>query len=181
MNEVLCPAVSVCAARPVMLNPVPVALPCEIATLAVPVFFKVTLTDPLAPTSRLPKLMLGGFAVRFPCTPVPLSVIDVVGLLAVLVIRMLPETAPTLVGANCALKLVLWFAASVTGTDRPVALNPVPVALIAEIVALVFPVFVTVIVFGLLLPTDTLPNATLPGLATKVEFVATPVPTMLNT
>ena len=181
VNDVLCPAASVCADRPVMLNPAPVALPCEIATLAVPVFFKVTLTDPLAPTNRLPKLMLGGFAVRFPCTPVPLSVIDVVGLLAVLVIRMLPETAPTLVGANCALKLVLWFAASVTGTDRPVALNPVPVALIAEIVALAFPVFVTVIVCGLLLPTDTLPNATLPGLATRVEFVATPVPTMLKT
>jgi len=76
---------------------------------------------------------------------------------------------------------VLWFAASVNGTDRPVALNPAPLALIAEIVALAFPLFVTVIVCGLLLPTDTLPNATLPGLATKVAFVATPVPTMLTT
>jgi len=100
VNEVLCPATNVCAARPVMLNPVPDALACEIATLAVPEFVRVTLTDPLAPTSRLPKLMLVGFAVRLPCTPVPLSVIDVVGLLAVLVIRMLPETAPTVVGAN---------------------------------------------------------------------------------
>jgi hypothetical protein len=42
-------------------------------------------------------------------------------------------------------------------------------------------VFVKVIVCGLLLPTDTLPNATLPGLATKLELVATPVPTMLTT
>jgi hypothetical protein len=181
VNDVLCPAVSVCAARPVMLNPVPDALPCEIATLAVPEFFKVTLTDPLAPTSRLPKLMLAGFAVRFPCTPVPLSVIDVVGLLAVLVIRMLPETAPTVVGANCAINVVLWFAASINGTESPVALNPAPVALIAEIVALVFPLLVTVMVCGLLPPTDTLPNATLPGLATKVELVAAPVPTMLST
>ena len=164
-----------------MLNPVPVALPCEIATLAVPEFFKIMLTDPLAPTSRLPKLILVGFAVRLPCTPVPLSVIEVVGLLAVLVIRTLPAAAPTTVGANCAVKLVLWFAASTNGTDRPVALNPLPLALIAEIVALVFPVFVKVIVCGLLLPTDTLPKATLPGFATNVEFVATPVPTMLTT
>lgn len=86
VNDVLSPAASVCAVRPVMLNPVPVALLCEIATLAVPEFLRVTLTDPLAPTSRLPKLMLVGFAVRFPCTPLPLSATDTVGLLAVLVI-----------------------------------------------------------------------------------------------
>jgi hypothetical protein len=108
VNDVLCPAVSVCGvARPVMLNPVPDALPCEIATLAVPEFFKVTLTDPLEPTSKLPKLMLVGFAVRLPCTPVPLSATVTVGLLAVLVIRTLPEAAPTVVGANCAVKVVL--------------------------------------------------------------------------
>jgi hypothetical protein len=107
VNEVLCPALSVEGASPVMLNPVPDALPEEIATLAVPEFVKVTLTDPLAPTSRLPKLMLVGFAVRLPCTPVPLSAIATVGLLAVLVIRMLPEAAPTVVGANCAVKVVL--------------------------------------------------------------------------
>lgn len=108
VNDVLCPAFSVNgAASPVMLNPVPAALPCEIVTLAVPEFVKVTLTDPLAPTTRLPKLILAGFAVRFPCTPVPLSAIETVGLLAVLVIRMLPAVPPTVVGVNCAVKLVL--------------------------------------------------------------------------
>jgi hypothetical protein len=86
VNDVLCPAVSVCGVRPVMLNPVPDALPCEIARLPVPVFFRVTLTDPLAPTSRLPKLVLVGFAVRLPCTPLPVSATVTVGLLAVLVI-----------------------------------------------------------------------------------------------
>ena len=86
VKDVLCPAVRVCAAGPVMLNSVPVALPCEIATLAVPEFLRVTLTEPLAPTSRLPKLMLVGFAVRLPCTPLPLSAIDTVGSFAVLVI-----------------------------------------------------------------------------------------------
>jgi len=107
VNEVLCPAFSVDGVRPLMLNPVPDALPDEIATLAVPAFVRVTLTDPLAPTSRLPKLMLAGFDVRSPCTPVPLRATDTVGSLAVLVIRMLPATAPALVGANCAVKVVL--------------------------------------------------------------------------
>jgi hypothetical protein len=146
LNDVLCPAFSVKGvARPVMLNPVPDALPCEIATLDVPEFVRVTLTDALAPTSRPPKLMLAGFALRFPCAPVPLRAIDTVGLLAVLVIAMLPATAPTVVGAKCAVKVVLAFTASVNGVDSPVALNPVPLVLIAEMVALAFPVLVKVI------------------------------------
>ena len=86
VNDVLAPAVNVCAASPVILNPVPDALPCEIATLAVPEFLRVTLTDPPAPTSRLPKLILVGLAVRLPCTPLPLSATVTVGLLALLVI-----------------------------------------------------------------------------------------------
>ena len=65
--------------------------------------------------------------------------------------------------------------------DSPIALNPAPVALTAVIVALVFPLFVKVIDFWLLLPVATFPNASLPGFATSVEFVATPVPTMLKT
>jgi hypothetical protein len=51
--------------------------------------------------------MLAGFAVRFPRTPVPLSAIDTVGFVAVLVIMMLPAAMPTVVGANCAVKVVL--------------------------------------------------------------------------
>jgi hypothetical protein len=182
VNEVLCPAFSVNGvARPLMLNPVPEALPAEIATLAVPEFVRVTLTDPLAPTSMPPKLMLVGFAVKFPCTPVPLSAIETFGSLAVLVIRMLPAAAPTVVGANCAVKVVLWFTAKVIGVDSPVALNPVPVALTVKMVALAFPLLVKVIDCCPLPPVATFPNATLPGLASKVELVATPVPTMVTT
>lgn len=65
--------------------------------------------------------------------------------------------------------------------DSPVALNPVPLALIAEIVALAFPVFVKVINCWPLLPFVTFPNATLPGLAINVALAVTPVPTMLTT
>jgi hypothetical protein len=57
----------------------------------------------------------------------------------------------------------------------------VPVALTAVIVALAFPLLVKVIDCLPLLPVVTFPNATLPGLATKVELVVTPVPTMLTT
>ncbi len=42
VRDVLCPAVNVDGAdRPVMLNPVPDVLTCEMATLAVPEFVKV--------------------------------------------------------------------------------------------------------------------------------------------
>jgi hypothetical protein len=57
----------------------------------------------------------------------------------------------------------------------------VPLVLIAEIVALAVPVFLKVINCWTLLPVATFPNATLPGLASKVELVVTPVPTMLTT
>jgi len=57
----------------------------------------------------------------------------------------------------------------------------VPVVLIAEMVALAFPVFVNVIDCWPLLPVVIFPNATLPGLAINVEAVVTPVPTMLKT
>ena len=56
-----------------------------------------------------------------------------------------------------------------------------PLALIAVIVALAFPVFVNVTVCWLLLPTDTFPNATLPGFATMLELLVTPVPTIVTT
>jgi hypothetical protein len=108
VNDVVCPAFKVTGvARPVMLNPVPDALPAEIARLPVPEFVSVTLTEPLAPTSKLPKLTLGGFALRLPCTPVPISATDTVGLLEVLVIWTLPDALPAVVGANFAWNVVL--------------------------------------------------------------------------
>jgi hypothetical protein len=64
----------------------------------------------------------------------------------------------------------------VTGAVRPVTLKPVPVDAIAEIVALAFPELVSVTVCWLLLPTATVPNETLAGLAPRVELVTTPVP-----
>lgn len=59
---------------------------------------------------------------------------------------MLPTALPTLLGANFVVKLVLWPAASVIGAESPAMLNPVPLALIAEIVTPVLPAFVKLIV-----------------------------------
>jgi hypothetical protein len=60
-------------------------------------------------------------------------------------------------------------------------LNPVPLALTVKMVTLAVPLFVNVINCCPLLPVTTFPNATLPGFASNVELVLTPVPTMLTT
>lgn len=178
---VVWPAPSVVGTEsPLMLNPVPDAVPCEMVMLAVPGLVKVTLTDPPAPTSKLPKLMLDGFAAKLPCTPVPVSGTVTVGSLALLAIVMLPDAAPEVVGANCAVKLVLWLAARVSGVESPIAVKPAPAALTAEIVALVLPLFVSVMVCWPLLPTETFPNDTLPGFAVNAELVETPLPTKVT-
>ena len=47
-----------------IVNPAPLALAALIDRLAVPEFVSVTFTDELLPVIRLPKLMLGGFALN---------------------------------------------------------------------------------------------------------------------
>ena len=82
-----------------------------------------------------------------------------------LVIEMLPLAAPAVVGANDAVKEALWPALMFVGIASPLMLNPLPLALAAEIVRVAFPVFVRVMVCGELVElTCTLPKFTLPGL-----------------
>ena len=56
----------------------------------------------------------------------------------------LPLAAPALVGVKVAVNVTLWPAVSVTGTVSPLKLNPVPLAVAAEIVRLDPPVLVRV-------------------------------------
>ena len=143
VKDVFWPALTVTGTvRPVMLKPAPEALAAEIVTLADPEFVKVTGTDPLLPTSRLPKLMLDGFAERAPCVPVPVKA--TVGSDALLVIETLPEAFPVVVGAYTTVKFVPCPAVRVRGVVIPVTLNPVPLTLTCVTVALVFPVLVKV-------------------------------------
>jgi len=177
VNDVPCPADNIIGVvRPLMLKPVPEALAAEIETLAVPVFVNVTAMDAVLPVAKLPKTTLVGLGVSFPCVPVPLNGIVIVGSEALLEMVIVPAALPDAVGANSAVKDVVPPAATVAGTVSPVMLKPVPDALAFEIVTLVEPLFVSVIDCVLLLPTATLPNAKLPGFATRAVFAATPLP-----
>jgi hypothetical protein len=60
------------------------------------------------------------------------------------VIARLPLTLPPDVGENVTLKLTLWPALKVVGKLKPLAVNPEPVALAAEIVTVVPPELVRV-------------------------------------
>lgn len=128
VSDVFCPALIVTGtAMPLMLKPGPEALAAEIVTLAVPVLVKVTGTEPLLPTRRLPKLMLVGFAASAPWVPVPVSA--TVGSDALLVIEMLPVSIPVVVGSKTAVKFAVFPAAIVTGVVIPVTPKPVPLVL----------------------------------------------------
>ena len=97
-----------------------------------------------------------------------------------LVIVIEPDAAPVAVGENWAVNDVLCPAPKVNGRESPLMLNPVPVALAWEIVTLVLPVFVSVTVCGLDVPTTTPLKAMLPGFAINVEFAATALPAKLS-
>jgi len=60
------------------------------------------------------------------------------------VILTLPVTDPLAVGLNNTANDVLWPVVNVIGSVSPVRLNPVPLALAAEIVSVVPPVLVRV-------------------------------------
>jgi hypothetical protein len=77
---------------------------------------------------------------------------------------MLPVALPAVVGENLAVNDVLCPAFSVNGVVRPVMLNPVPDGDAEVTVNVAVPALVSVTVCVPLLPTDTLPKATLAGL-----------------
>jgi hypothetical protein len=177
VNEVLWPAFKVNGSdSPVILNPLPLALAADIVTLDPPELVKVSDKLVLLPTCMLPNARLVGFAVNAPAAkPVPESGMLEVGFEALEVMLTLPLAAPLVVGANCTVNEVLWPAFKVKGSDSPVILNPLPLALAAEIVTLDPPELVNVSDKLVLLPTCTLPNARLVGFAVSVPWVS-PVP-----
>ena len=69
------------------------------------------------------------------------------------VMLTLPLAAPLAVGVNTTVNDVLWPAFSVKGNASPLKLNPVPLALAAEIVRLDPPLLVSVSDKLVLLPT----------------------------
>jgi hypothetical protein len=174
LNVVLLPAEIVCGEKPVILNPAPVAPPCEIVRLALPVFVRVTVCELLLPTATLPKLTLDGVADSCDCAPVALRAIVVGEPGAFVVSEMLPEELPVEVGAKTALNVALLPAAIVCG-EKPGIVNPAPVTPPCEIVRLALPTFFSVTVCELLPPTLTLPKLTLDGVTVSCGCVPVPL------
>jgi hypothetical protein len=157
-NDVLCPAPSVRGVLTALtLKPVPEAVTCDTVKLAVPEFVKVTVWEPLLPTFTEPKLTAEGLAPSWPWVPVPDRAIAAGEPGALLTIETLPVAAPAEVGAKMAANEALLPALIVIGKLAPLTLNPVPEADACVTVRVALPLFVSVIVWVALLPTDTLP------------------------
>ena len=89
------------AERPDMLKPVPETIVCEIDRAAVPVFETVTVWVAELMTVRLPKLIAVGVTLMAgvdSATPVPVRLTVRGVLVALLLIEMLAEAVPVVVG-----------------------------------------------------------------------------------
>jgi hypothetical protein len=110
-----------------------------------PVLVSVSDKFALLPTWTLPNTRLVGLAPRAPCvTPVPESGMLKLGFEPFEVMVTLPLAAPLAVGLKSTVNEVLWPAVNVKGKDRPFKLNPLPLAVAAEIARLDTPVLVSV-------------------------------------
>ena len=106
--------------NPLMENPAPVTLACEIVTDDPPVLVSVSERFARLPTCTLPNARLAGFALNVPgVTPVPESGMVNVELDPLEVMVTLPLTAPAAAGANFTVNEVVWFAFNVRGSVRP--------------------------------------------------------------
>ena len=156
------------AVTPLTLNPLPAALILVIWTAAVPVFVTVTFCVALLPTDTLEKLKLVGLAVNCPSiavVPVPDKPIVAVGVFgSLLVIAMLPVTAPAVVGAKLATTGTDWPALIVFGVAIPLIPNSAPFSVITETVKSAPPLLAITRFAVPFWPTVTLPKSTVLGL-----------------
>lgn len=129
--------------------------------LPVPVFWIVTLCDPLLPVVTLPNARLAGdteIAGAAAAAPVPVMLTILLEVDALLEIETLPDDALVVVGANFTLKLAEAPAAIVAGVPIPATEYPVPLATRELSVKLALPVFCTDTVCVADWPTVTLPK-----------------------
>lgn len=97
-------------------------------------------------------------------------------LAALLMMLRLPTKLPLVAGTNVALSKAACPAARVSGNDNPGSLNPAPLMLICERVALELPVFVTVTLCVAVAPVVMLPKLSALGDALSWTTGETPVP-----
>jgi len=167
---------------PLMLNPVPVAVACEIVTLDEPVFVIESAKVTLLPTWALPKARLAGLALSWPGAVCALAVVPVP-------VRgmassgpetsRLPPTVPADCGAKATFNPTLRPTPRVRGNVGPLKENPLPDVWIAEMVTGQERAFVSTTGNVDVAPIVTWPNETIEGLAvTASEFL--PVPSALR-
>jgi hypothetical protein len=110
--------------------------------------------------------------------PVPVPDTETVAgeFVALLAIVTVPVTAPADVGSNVMLSVAVWLGVNTNPAATPLALNPAPVTPTLEIVTFEFPLFVSVTVCDVLVPSVTFPKLTVVGLAPSNFVAATPVP-----
>jgi len=113
---------------PLVVNPVPLALTCEMETLEFPVLEIVTLCVALDPVARLPKFSEEGDAesCSVVVTPVPPSGTTSDEFGALLISVMLPEAVPAEAGAKPMLNAEEPPAGTESGRTSPEEMNPVP-------------------------------------------------------
>ena len=127
------------------MNAEPVRLACVMVTDIPPVLVSVSERFVLLPTCVLLNARLAGLAESVPAvTPVPESEMLRFGSDPLDVMARLPLAAPLALGLKSTVKDVLWPELNVNGNDNPLRLNPVPLALAAEMVKLDPPEFVSV-------------------------------------
>jgi len=165
------------ALTPLELKPAPVAFTPEIVSFVFPLFVRVMASELVVPSFTFPKLKLVGFTASsaFAAIPVPLKAIVSGELGALLISVSDPDALPADDGVKTPLNVALFPAAIVIGAVIPGVLKPAPAKAACEIVRLALPPFETVMVCELLLPTTTLPNAALDGVAAICACVPVPL------
>jgi len=150
--------------NPLKAKTAPVKFACVMVTDDPPVLVSVSDKFVLLPTWTLPNTRLVGLAPRAPgVTPVPESGMLKLGFEPFEAMLTLPLAPPLAVGLKSTVNEVLWPALNVKGKDSPVRLNPLPLAVAAEIVRLDPPEFVRVPASDFELPIWMLPKLKLVG------------------
>ena len=171
----VCPAANVAGTvRPETLTPVPEYDILEIVAASPPVFASFTVFVASLPTATLPNAIEAGVTVSVAASfdvAVAVRSMTIDGLLALLVIETVPDSVPAEAGLYVIAKLALCPGANVIGAVAPEILTPVLVDAIFEIAALSFPLFVSLMVWVVSLPTATLPNAIEAGVAVSAAAV----------
>ena len=136
-----------------------------------PLAARVPWSEPLAPTTTLPKLKVVGESDNWPCAvSVPESAMFSSELSAVDTTASVALLDPEAVGANVSVNVTLCFAASIAGKVSPLYVKPVPLTVASEMVTADVPVLVNVSERLALLPFCTVPKESADGDAANEEL-----------